>query len=338
MPAPKLRIDHPGLDHAAQQFSQQADAVRESLRQLQSLVDALRAGDWVGVGANEFFREMDQEVSPSLKRLANALEAAGKTIRKIVRLMIQTEEDVARLFDMEGATGTVAAAGLVEAEIAGAAEGVLPGPGAGFFSSGARRTVRVTPGPGDTEVVSISVRDPSTGVWLSLTPFTRPRPADARERKVQALIDKALSDPKPENYQAAVDEAVKLYDIDASYAVGKPTFDPRVLPPVLGVTGTITQEVRIGEGAFASPGKLASTIRHETFHAEYAQDYWYVDDPQSRTLMHVHVYDRQLAYAEQDHLRQSQVDDIQKMRALYYDALTPSNQKQVDAGIYTIPR
>ena len=115
MPAPTVRSDHEGLGRVALEFNSNAAATRTWLLRLRSCVGTLQAGDWIGRGAQAFFREMDTEVLPSVQRLQSALEAAARTTVQIGRVMQQAEDDTARLLRGEGARlfrGNGAAASL----------------------------------------------------------------------------------------------------------------------------------------------------------------------------------------------------------------------------------
>jgi WXG100 family type VII secretion target len=345
MTAQKVRTDYDGLSQIAQEFSSQAEAIRRQLQAMRQAKDVLEEGDWLGTGADTFYQEMNSDVLPTMARLAQALERASATTKQISQIMKQAEGDAASLFKLVDAGNGAAPSGP-----GSATPGLMPGPvgtqaAQQTRGSGRRsRVVGVRPGPGDTEIVTYA--DSATGAWISIT---RPRARDAREKQVQALIDQARADPKPENFQKAIDEAVKVYGIDISSVTGKPEFDPTLLtlpspnsggPTIVvdGSTNIISGKVIIGESAFQSPGYLASVIRHEVFHADHAQEYWHVDDFQSRSLMHVQVYDKQLAYAGADGLRASEIDSLKLSRSKYYDRLTSDNQKMADNGQYTIRR
>lgn len=113
MPALRVRADYERLVKIAAIFDQQATNNRQILQQLQSKLNILQSGMWIGRGATAFYQEMESAILPSFKRLVAALEAANQTTTKISQIMRQAEEEAARLFrvgqtGMESATGAQA--------------------------------------------------------------------------------------------------------------------------------------------------------------------------------------------------------------------------------------
>lgn len=96
MPAPRIRADHDQLARIATTFGRQSESARRSLQRIQRQVDILQGGDWIGKGAQAFYKEMDQDVLPALTRLTDALSQAQKTTAQISQILKQAEEDAAR--------------------------------------------------------------------------------------------------------------------------------------------------------------------------------------------------------------------------------------------------
>ena len=124
MPSSKVRADYPALAEIAKIFARQSAASKRSLQSIKRQVGVLQGGDWIGQGATRFYREMDNDVMPSLNRLAGALGNADRTTRQISKIMKQAEEDAARIFRAlggAGAGGTVGAAvgAVIGAELSG---------------------------------------------------------------------------------------------------------------------------------------------------------------------------------------------------------------------------
>jgi WXG100 family type VII secretion target len=94
----KIQADYDQLDAIARQFTDQADAIAELTRELGRIVDSLRNGGWVGMGANYFYDEMGHEVFPAMHRLSDALYSAGDTTRQISRRVRDAEEEASRPF------------------------------------------------------------------------------------------------------------------------------------------------------------------------------------------------------------------------------------------------
>lgn len=100
MPAPRVRADYDELTRIAAAFSRQASDSQRLFEDIRRKVQTLENGDWVGRGATAFYREMDSEVLPSLKRLSAALEQARRTTLQINAVMKQAEDEAARFFNL----------------------------------------------------------------------------------------------------------------------------------------------------------------------------------------------------------------------------------------------
>ena len=76
MAAPKVRVDYEAMQQIAQAFGRESEAAERTLQNLQRSMDVLQRGDWIGKGAKAFYREMEQDVLPSMRRLTKALGSA----------------------------------------------------------------------------------------------------------------------------------------------------------------------------------------------------------------------------------------------------------------------
>jgi WXG100 family type VII secretion target len=120
MPAPRIRGDYDSLAQAAQIFSRQASSAQQMVRRVQNQTETLRGGDWIGAGATAFYREMDSQVLPSLRRLAAAMNSAEQVTQRIIQILRDAEAEAARVLGAQGAGGLAAlAAGLAGAAAAG---------------------------------------------------------------------------------------------------------------------------------------------------------------------------------------------------------------------------
>lgn len=113
MPAPRVRADYEQLDVIAARFADHAERAQRSMQGIVRQLEALRGGDWIGRGATAFYREMDGEVLPSLRRLASALETARRTTLEISRVMKQAEDEAASVFRLTVGGGLLGALGSV---------------------------------------------------------------------------------------------------------------------------------------------------------------------------------------------------------------------------------
>ncbi len=116
MPAPKIRGDYDLLAQISQIFARNSTETQGMINRLKQSFGALQGGDWVGKGANAFYREMENEVFPSLKRLAGALNIAGKTTRQIEKILRDAEDEAARIFRVLGPGGLAASLGIAQGE------------------------------------------------------------------------------------------------------------------------------------------------------------------------------------------------------------------------------
>lgn len=124
MVAPKIRADYDLLEAISRVFLREGRASGQTLRRLTQSISTLQSGEWIGAGATKFYREMDSEVLPSMRRLNRALETGSRVTRQISQIMRQAEEESARILRGEG-IGVAGGGG------AGGAGGGDGGPGSG---------------------------------------------------------------------------------------------------------------------------------------------------------------------------------------------------------------
>lgn len=105
MPASVVKADYEQLQQIAAQFEQEADQIRQQASEIKAQIETLRGGDWEGIGADLFYREMDDAVLPSFTRLSQAMTAANRTTLQILRQMQQAEDESAQLLLMRGGGG-----------------------------------------------------------------------------------------------------------------------------------------------------------------------------------------------------------------------------------------
>ena len=100
MPASKIRANYNDLKRISQIFSRQGSAMAAMNRKIKSAQQALQSGDWIGQGAKVFFREMDGDVNPSLKRLEKAMVQAGRVTNQIAAEMKKAEDEAKGFFHL----------------------------------------------------------------------------------------------------------------------------------------------------------------------------------------------------------------------------------------------
>lgn len=100
MPAATIKTDHDQLAKIGQTFSKASSAIAGVNRKIKSSQNTLEGGDWIGKGANAFFKEMNGDVNPAMKRLESALAEAARTTKQIAKIMKAAEDDSSRLFHL----------------------------------------------------------------------------------------------------------------------------------------------------------------------------------------------------------------------------------------------
>ena len=98
MSAPKIQADYDGLNEIAKHFAAKAQDTNCLIQTVDRCVDELRRGAWIGKGADQFYAEMQQEVSPAMLRLRNALDDASSATTRIAQALERHEREAAALF------------------------------------------------------------------------------------------------------------------------------------------------------------------------------------------------------------------------------------------------
>lgn len=98
MPAATIRSDQDELAKIGQSFSKASDAIAGVNQKIKSSQDTLEGGDWIGRGASAFFKEMNGDVNPAMKRLETSLGEAARTLNQIAKLMKQAEDEASGWF------------------------------------------------------------------------------------------------------------------------------------------------------------------------------------------------------------------------------------------------
>jgi WXG100 family type VII secretion target len=100
MSAPTVRSDYDQLKNVSQSFSSQADTLNGMNQNLQSCMETLQGGDWIGQGAQAFYKEMGDSVMPTLKRLQNAMQESARITQQISQVMKEAEENASKCFHL----------------------------------------------------------------------------------------------------------------------------------------------------------------------------------------------------------------------------------------------
>lgn len=94
----KIQCNYDQMAQAAQTFAQHGDQSNQLMQQVKGVFETLRSGDWIGVGAQKFFEEMEHIVFPGMQRLGNTLKDASDASKKIADALKQAEDEAGGLF------------------------------------------------------------------------------------------------------------------------------------------------------------------------------------------------------------------------------------------------
>jgi WXG100 family type VII secretion target len=85
------------MKRIAQAFGRESEAAGRTTQTLQRSMEVLKGGDWVGQGAKVFYREMEQEVLPGMRRLTKSLSSANQVTLQIINVLHGAEDEAARI-------------------------------------------------------------------------------------------------------------------------------------------------------------------------------------------------------------------------------------------------
>ena len=114
MPADVVQSDYDQLDKVAGKFAQQSQAMAEMVQSVIQSYEPLHSDGWKGRGSQAFFREMQGEVFPAVRRLIQALSEANRVTRQIGAVLRQAEEEASAPFKSGSEGGAGAGAGQCE--------------------------------------------------------------------------------------------------------------------------------------------------------------------------------------------------------------------------------
>ena len=100
MSAPTVRSDYDQLRSVAQSFNSQAEAIDSMFKNLKSCEDTLQGGDWIGQGAQAFFKEWNDSLVPTLNRLRNAMSESSRITQQISQIMKDAEDQASKCFHL----------------------------------------------------------------------------------------------------------------------------------------------------------------------------------------------------------------------------------------------
>ena len=90
--ADNTKVDYDAVQQASQSFNQQADQMKRVQTALKRQAENAKRS-WIGKGANEFQKEFEGSVNPTMDRLVDALSKGGETLGKLSKLFKDAEEE-----------------------------------------------------------------------------------------------------------------------------------------------------------------------------------------------------------------------------------------------------
>lgn len=97
----QIEINYEEIKKVGKQFGQRGDQMQKLVKTLEGQIGNLRSGGWIGVGANAFYAEMDNDVLPAMTRLFQALEEAESTLQRISSAFENAEEEAKSCVDFK---------------------------------------------------------------------------------------------------------------------------------------------------------------------------------------------------------------------------------------------
>jgi WXG100 family type VII secretion target len=95
--ADEVKVNPDELADVQREFQNQSMSIQDMLQKTRQSMDQLEP-DWVGLGSDAFFEEMQGEVLPAVQRLQQALEQAGMVTGEILNIFQQADEEASSPF------------------------------------------------------------------------------------------------------------------------------------------------------------------------------------------------------------------------------------------------
>lgn len=96
--AEKTEVNYDQLETLAKQFEGEAQVIQTIRGHLNTQVEQLHGGGWIGTAADKFQNEMSGEVLPAVQRLSEALTQASNTMMMICNIFNEAEEETQGYF------------------------------------------------------------------------------------------------------------------------------------------------------------------------------------------------------------------------------------------------
>ncbi len=103
-----IQVDYQALRKLAQKFEEQHQKMHRLAHELTHTVQNLKRGGWISDAANDFYRDMDNNLLPRLNRLERALHSSATKTEEIGRIMRGGEEEATGSVKSTGGGGGLA--------------------------------------------------------------------------------------------------------------------------------------------------------------------------------------------------------------------------------------
>jgi WXG100 family type VII secretion target len=94
----KIQIQYDDMENIASMFDSYADSTQEHIQKIEGCINQLQGDGWKGVGASQFYDEMESDVLPKLKILQQGYEVGGTQIRKVISMFEDAEQTILGYF------------------------------------------------------------------------------------------------------------------------------------------------------------------------------------------------------------------------------------------------
>ena len=95
--ADEVKVNPDELADVQREFQNQSMSIQDMLQKTRQSMDELEP-DWIGLGSDAFFEEMQGEVLPAVQRLQEALEQGGMVTGEILNIFQQADEEASSPF------------------------------------------------------------------------------------------------------------------------------------------------------------------------------------------------------------------------------------------------
>ena len=95
--ADEVKVNPDELAEVSRDFGNESASIQEMYQKTRQSMEELQP-DWIGLGSDAFFEEMEGEVLPAVQRLTEALAQGREVTDDIVNLFQQADEEASSPF------------------------------------------------------------------------------------------------------------------------------------------------------------------------------------------------------------------------------------------------